>query len=218
MSTPTADQPTADRPGPDRPGPARPPADPFRRVALLSIAVLVPLVVVLLVLVNVLGSDDEGDGGSGEVADVSGTAPAPRAEDLPPVQVDTPEVTPTAELACPVLMAQLPLELAGETSRMVDSDTLNAYAWGDPAVVLVCGSAAPAGYVVGGPQTLVVSGVEWFVDLTDPDVYVWTTVDRIVPVQVTVPASSDSAAPTALSPIIATALPYVEPTPGPLPD
>ena len=213
MSTPTADQPTADRP---TPGP--PPADPLRRAALLATAVLVPVVVVVLVLVNVLRPDDAGEGGSPEVADVSGTAPAARDEDLPPVVVDTPDVTPAAELACPVLMAQLPLELAGETSRMVDSDTLNAYAWGDPAVVLVCGAAPAAGYVVGGPQTLVVSGVEWFVDLTDPDVYVWTTVDRIVPVQVTVPSSADSAVPTALSPIIATSIPYVEPTPGPLPD
>jgi len=185
-------------------------------VALLTTAVLVPLVVVLLVLVNVLGRDDA-DQTPDEVADVSGTAPAPRGN-LPPVPVDTPDVTPAADLACPVLMGQLPLELAGETSRMVDSDTLFAYAWGDPAVVLVCGVDPPAGYEVGGPQTLVVSGVEWFVDISDPDVYVWTTVDRIVPVQVTVPSSSDSAAPTALSPIIATAIPYVEPTPAPAAD
>ncbi|MCU1604426.1 MAG: hypothetical protein JWP46_891, partial [Modestobacter sp.] len=32
--------------------------------------------------------------------------------------------------------------------------------------------------------------------------------------EVRVPASSDSASPTALSPIIATALPYTEPVPG----
>lgn len=185
-------------------------------MALLTTAVLVPLVVALLVLVNVLGPDDATGQPPDEVADVSGTAPAQRG-DLPPVPVDTPDVTPATELACPVLMGQLPLELAGETSRMVDSDTLFAYAWGDPAVVLVCGVAPPAGYVVGGPQTLVVSGVEWFVDLSDPDRYVWTTVDRNVPVQVSVPSSSDSAAPTALSPIIATTLPYVEPTPAPAP-
>ena len=173
---------------------------------------LVPLVVVLLVLVNVLGPDGDDDR-SDEVADVAGTTASPRG-DLPPVPVDTPDVTPAADLACPVLMAQLPLEVAGETSRMVDSDSLFAYAWGDPAVVLVCGVEPPAGYVVGGPQTLLVSGVEWFIDTTDPDAYVWTTVDRNVPVQVTVPASSDSAVPTALSPIVATAIPYVQPTPA----
>ena len=106
---------------------------------------VVPVVVVLLVLVNVLGRGPDPDAG-GPVADVQGTGPAPRA-DLPPVVVDTPDVTPEADLACPVLMGQLPLELAGETSRQVDSDSLFAYAWGDPPVVLVCGVAPPAGYV-----------------------------------------------------------------------
>ena len=172
-----------------------------------------PLVVVLLVLVNVLGGDDGDDDASGP-AEVSGQTADPRG-DLPPVPVDTPDVTPAADLACPVLMGQLPLEIAGETSRQVQSDTPFAYAWGDPPVVLVCGVAPPAGYVVGGPQTFVVSGTEWFVDTTDPDAFVWTTVDRNVPVQVRVPSTSDSAIPTALSPIIATALPYVEPTPAP---
>jgi hypothetical protein len=171
----------------------------------------VPVVVVVLVLVNVLGSDGGEDGG-GPVADVSGTTSSPRG-DLPPVQVDTPEVTPAADLACPVLMAQLPLELAGETSRLVDSDSPFARAWGDPPVVLVCGVDPPAGYVVGA-ATIVISGVEWFVDTSDPDVVIWTTVDRNVQVQVQVPASSDSASVTALGPIIAKALPYTTPTPA----
>ncbi|MCZ2824059.1 MULTISPECIES: DUF3515 family protein [unclassified Modestobacter] len=207
MSTPAPD------PAPGQATP--PPADPLRRAALIATAVLVPLVVVLLVLVNVVGrgSEEEPDA----VAEISGTSSAPRAE-LPALPVDTPDITPEADLACPALMSQLPLELAEETSRRVDSDSPFAYAWGDPATVLICGADPPAGYVIGGPQTLLVSGVEWFVDTTDPDVYVWTTVDRNVPVQVRVPASSDSAAPTALSPLIAGAIPYVEPTPGPMPD
>jgi hypothetical protein len=174
--------------------------------------VVVPVVVVLLVLVNVLGrSDDPGAGRP--VADVQGTSPAPRG-DLPRVAVDTPEVTPEADLACPVLMGQLPLEIAGETARQVDSDSPFAYAWGDPPVVLICGVAPPAGYVAD-TGTLAISGVEWFVDDTDPDLYVWTTVDRLVPVEVRVPADHDSALVTALSPIISTTLPYTEPAPAP---
>jgi len=172
--------------------------------------VLVVVVAVVLVLVNVLGRG-EADDGPGTVAGVSGT-PSTARGDLPPVVVDTPDVTPEAELACPALMAQLPLELAGETSRMVDSDSLFAYAWGDPAIVLVCGVAPAAGYVVGA-QGIVINGVQWYVDTTDPDVVVWTTVDRLVPVQVQVPVSTDSALVTAASPIIATALPYQTPTP-----
>ncbi|SDX67577.1 Protein of unknown function [Modestobacter sp. DSM 44400] len=182
----------------------------LRRAAVLAAAVVVPVVVALVVLVNVLGPD--GDGGNGPVADIEGTTSAPRG-DLPTIVVDTPEVTAEAELACPVLMGQLPLELAGENSRMVRSDSPYAYAWGDPAVVLICGVAPPAGFVADA-ATLVVSGVQWFVDTSDPDTVVWTTVDRIVPVEVRVPASADSAVPTALSPIIATALPYTEPVPA----
>jgi hypothetical protein len=174
---------------------------------------VVPVLVVLLVLVNVLGRGDDGAGADGPVADVSGTAAAPR-EDLPPVVVDTPDVTPEADLACPVLMGQLPLELAGETSRQVDSDSPFAYAWGDPPVVLVCGVAPPAGYAAD-TGTLAVNGVEWFVDDSDPDAYVWTTVDRLVPVEVRVPAEYDSALVTALGPIISTTLPYTEPSPTP---
>jgi uncharacterized protein DUF3515 len=172
----------------------------------------VAVVAVVVVLVNLQRDDDGAADAGSAVADVSGSTSAPRG-DLPPVQVDTPDVTPAADLACPVLMAQLPLELAGETSRLVDSDTPYAYAWGDPAVVLVCGVDPPAGYVVGA-STFVISGVEWFVDDSDPDVVVWTTVDRNVPVQVSVPTSTDSASVTALCPVIGTALPYVTPTPG----
>jgi hypothetical protein len=173
--------------------------------------VLVPVVVILLVLVNLRGGDD-GSAADGPVADVSGTTSSPRG-DLPPVQVDTPAVTPAADLACPVLMGQLPLELAGEASRLVESDSPFGYAWGDPPVVLVCGVAPAAGYVVGA-ATIAISGVEWFVDTADPDVVVWTTVDRNVPVQVRVPATTDSATVTALCPILTTALPYADPTPA----
>jgi hypothetical protein len=43
---------------------------------------------------------------------------------------------------------------------------------------------------------------------------VWTTVDRPVYVQVSLPSSVDSAPVTALTPQIAATLPYREPTPG----
>ncbi|MQA36041.1 hypothetical protein GCU49_21150, partial [Modestobacter roseus] len=93
---------------PDAPAdPAPSPApDPLRRAALIALAVAVPLVAALLVVVNVVGGNEEPDGDDDAVAEISGTTSAPRG-DLPPVEVDTPEVTPEAELACPVLMDQL---------------------------------------------------------------------------------------------------------------
>jgi len=185
-------------------------------VALVAAAVLVPVVITLVVLVNVLG-------GSGDASDAahSGHGPAtidgatpPQREDLPVVPVEVPPVTPEADASCPALMSTLPVELAGEPSRRVDSDSPYAYAWGDPPIVLICGVDRPAGFVIGA-SAMQINGVQWYVDTSDPESTVWTTVDRPVYVEITLPADVDSAPVTALTSQIAAALPYQEPQPGP---
>jgi hypothetical protein len=196
----------------ETPAPGAPPEDPLRRVALIAAVVLVPVVVALIVLVNVLGPSDDADHSGHGPAAVEGSTPAPR-EDLPVLPVDVPPVTPEAEAACPALMGTLPLELAGETSRRVQSDSPYAYAWGEPPVVLICGVDRPAGFVVG-VSAIQINGVQWYVDTSDPDATVWTAVDRPVYVQITLPPEVDSAPVTALTPQIAAALPYRDPEPG----
>jgi hypothetical protein len=174
----------------------------------------VPVVVALVVLVNVLGRSGSDDhSGHGGPAEVQGSTPPGRA-DLPVLPVDVPPVTPEADASCPALMGTLPLELTGEPSRRVQSDSPYAYAWGDPAIVLVCGVDRPAGFVAG-VSAIQINGVQWYVDTSDPNTTVWTTVDRPVYVQVRLPASVDSAPVTALTTQIAAALPYREPDPGP---
>ena len=177
----------------------------MRRAALIATAVAVPVVLVVIVLVHVVGNS------SGSPAAVAGPATSPRAG-LPVLPVTVPPVTPQANVSCPVLMKTLPLDLMGEPSRRVRSASAFAYAWGDPPVVLVCGVAAPAGYVRGA-SAIQINGVQWYVDTGDPHTTVWTTVDRTVNVEVRVPASIDSAPVTALTAQIAKALPYREPTP-----
>jgi hypothetical protein len=189
-----------------------PPEDPLRRVALIAAAVLVPVVVGLVLVVNLLGPGDRADDGAQEPAAVDGGAPAQR-EDLPLLPVEVPPATPEADASCPALMDALPLELAGEPARRVASDTPHAHAWGEPPVVLVCGVDRPGGFVVG-TSAIQINGVQWYVDTSDPDATVWTTVDRPVYVQVTLPPEVDSAPVTALTPQIAAALPYREPEPG----
>jgi uncharacterized protein DUF3515 len=181
-------------------------------VALISTAVLVPVILTLIVLVNVLRPDGD-DGAPDQVPAQVDDGTASGREDLPVLPVEVPPATPETDASCPALMGTLPLELAGEPSRRVDSDTPYAYAWGDPAVVLVCGVEPPAGFVVG-VSALQINGVQWYVDTDDPDTTVWTTVDRPVHVQISLPASVDSAPVTALTPEIAAALPYREPTPA----
>ena len=168
--------------------------------------------VLAVVLVRVLGGGDDA-GSSGPVADISGT-PAPQRTDTAPLPVQVPPVTPEAEASCPGLMGNLPLDLAGEQSRPVDSDSPFAYAWGDPAVVLVCGVDRPAGFVATA-GLIQINGVQWYVDDSDPDTVVWTAVDRPVYVQVRIPSSVDSGPVAALSPIIGATLPAQDPRPGP---
>lgn len=156
--------------------------------------------VALLVLIRVLGPGTEDDGGA---AVVSGATPTQR--DDSPVEVDTPPITPAADAACPALMSQLPLDLVGDPSRRVASESPYAYAWGDPATVLVCGVDQP---VVPADGLLVtVTGLTWWVNTDDPTVNVWTTVDRQVAVQLRIPASTDGAASAALGPIVLAAVP-----------
>jgi Protein of unknown function (DUF3515) len=194
--------------------PPAPPEDPFRRAALLALAVLVPVVVAVVVLVNVLGgrSGQADHSGHDVPAEIEGSAPSER-DDLPLLPLEAPPVSPEAEAACPALVSTLPFELLGEPSRRVDSDSPFVYAWAEPPVVLICGVERPGGWVAGVPA-IQINGVQWHVDISDPETTVWTTVDRPVYVRVTVPASIDSAPVTALTTPIAEALPYQEPTPG----
>ncbi|MGY1696957.1 DUF3515 domain-containing protein [Geodermatophilus sp. SYSU D00814] len=171
-------------------------------------AVVVPVLVVVLVLVRVAGDDDGDDGGAddgGAVADVSGGAGQQRAEDLPVLPVEVPPPTPEADAACPALMGALPLDLLGEPARLVDSDTPYAAAWGDPAVVLVCGVPQPEG-LDAGAGLLQINEVTWFVEQSD-EATVWTAVDRAVFVRVTLPPDVDSAPVTVLSDVLADTLP-----------
>lgn len=171
-----------------------------------------PVVVALVILANVLGGSGDDDTAATGPAEIDGTAPPQRA-DLPPLAVEVPAVTPAAEEHCPAVMGTLPLELAGEQSRPVESDSPFAYAWGEPPVVLVCGVDRPAGWVVSA-AAIQINGVQWYVDTSDRDTTVWTTVDRPVYVEIRLPATVDSAPVTALTAALAQALPYQEPTPG----
>ncbi|GAA4690647.1 hypothetical protein GCM10023349_01480 [Nocardioides conyzicola] len=81
---------------------------------------------------------------------------------------------PSAEdaQACRDLVADLPDTLAGLQRREVTGDTAYAAAWGDPAIVLVCGAADPAGRT-DASTCVQVGRTGWYV----PDSVLATTVD-----------------------------------------
>jgi hypothetical protein len=169
--------------------------------------VLVPVVIAAVVLTNVLGGDVD------DPAARVGASPEPQRADLPVLPLEVPPVTPEADAECPALMSGLPLELVGEQSRRVRTDSPFAYAWGDPPIVLVCGVDRPEGFAPDS-SLFQINGVQWFVDDSAEDTVVWTAVDRSVYVEVTVPATVDSGPATVLSTTIAAVLPYREPEPG----
>ncbi|MGY1722509.1 DUF3515 domain-containing protein [Blastococcus sp. SYSU DS0533] len=186
--------------------------DPLRRAAILITAVTLPVVIALVVLVNLRGAEEPARESEGP-ATVDGVTPV-RPEDLPTLELDSPVLGPEAEQSCTALLGNLPLELAGEPSRRVQSGTPFVYAWGEPPVVLTCGVERPAGWTVGA-SAIQINGVQWHVDTSDPDATVWTAVDRPVYVEVRLPPGVDSAPVTALTVPLAEALPYQEPAPGP---
>ncbi len=94
--------------------------------------------------------------------------------------------------ACRSLLQALPDNVADQPARPVEPDDGWAAAWGDPAIVLTCGGAAPEGFRRTSTCTTV-NDVDWFIpeEQLESDVAVeltMTTVNRAQFVEVTLPA------------------------------
>jgi hypothetical protein len=124
------------------------------------------------------------------------------------VRVELPRTSSPAVLtACANLVKALPADVEGGHRRgAVGSDghvRQRAAAWGSPATVLRCGVTEPAAIVVGGPDYTPLSNqyvgigdatgahqVNWLIE-DHGDSVTFTTTDRAVYVEVTVPYSGD---------------------------
>lgn len=108
------------------------------------------------------------------------------------VPVDSPSPDPAARVRCEQLLDALPDTVADELRRPVDPDDALGAAWGDPAIVLTCGVARPAGFDRFS-SCQVVDGVGWFVPddqlYDDHTTAVLTAVSLRPLVQVEVPAA-----------------------------
>jgi hypothetical protein len=115
---------------------------------------------------------------------------------LPAVTVAAPpSPAPATTNACVQVFAKLPVQLGTLAPRRTDTDSSFVAAWGDPAVVVRCGVAKPA--VFGSPdaaQLLDVNSVLWQPDPQQART-VYTTVDRSVYIEVSVPAGVDQPLP-----------------------
>lgn len=163
--------------------------DPVARSA-ARLAALIAVPVALLAGIGVfalLNNDPGGSSGADPSPSPSPTAPAATG----PVQMPARELTERQQVVCRALLSQLPADLDGPAQRPVTAGPEQNAAYGDPPITVACGvppvEVPPTAFLPG------LSGVCWYAE-EGPDATVWTTLDREVPVRVTVPAAYDAPA------------------------
>lgn len=143
-------------------------------------------------------------GGFGSRGGQAGPSAPPRSQSSAPVSIAAPTLRAEQALACRALVAKLPVTLNDLARRPVTAGAEQNAAYGDPAVTVACGAPAVPPDVTDQP--LEMNGVCWFPERR-PGVTVWTTMDRQVPVAVTVPLAYDPPAKWVIdfsSPVLAT--------------
>lgn len=166
---------TERKPRPPRPG---------RRPALIATAIALP-VTVLLALAFTVGRVPKASS-----PDSSSSSPGPPAA---PLTVAASSLPAAAQTPCEKVSEKLPVTLAGLAPRAVYGPPF-VVAWGNPSVVYRCGVARPAGLSPGSSAGVIDTGtgpgrtVEWFA-VKRADLTVWTSIDRTVYLEVTVPAA-----------------------------
>ncbi len=137
--------------------------------------------------------------------------PAPQATS--PVEMAAPTLAPEVATVCRDVVAKLPATVREARRRPVTAGAEQNAAYGDPPITLACGTSRPS-----IPPTATVyplSGVCWYPQVVAAGT-AWTTVDRSVPVTVTVPGPSEGSAQTVIpfSAAVASDPPVTTPPPG----
>jgi hypothetical protein len=148
---------------------------------LLATVIALPVAVLTGVLVFNLGTPS---------GPATGPSAQPNAAATGPVTVAAPPLGSRAAVVCRALVAKLPERVRDAQRRPVSAGAEQNAAYGDPALVLSCGVAAPSYPSTDDVWSL--NGVCWHATAASGST-VWTTVDREVPVQVTVPGPADGA-------------------------
>ncbi|MFB9234258.1 DUF3515 family protein [Plantactinospora siamensis] len=163
---------------------AEPPAgkrpDRTTRVAALwATAVAVPIALLAGIAAVALWPDD-----APRPAASASAAPRPRPQSTAVVPVNAPALGGRAATLCRALTAKLPPKLNDLARRPVTAGAEQNAAYGDPALILRCGVPAPE--VPSTDDVWKINGVCWH-PVQRADATELTTVDREVPIQVTVP-------------------------------
>jgi hypothetical protein len=182
------------------------PSDPVRRHAARA-ATLVAVPVALAVI----GISFWTYGG----VNATNAAPTPSAapQATAPVTMAAPALTEDVAAVCRTVVAKLPETVLDLRRRPVTAGAEQNAAYGDPALTLSCGVAAPS--LPPTSQVYPLSGVCWSTQTATTGT-VWTTVDRTVPVAVTVPGRPDGSGQSVvpLSKVIVDAVPRLAAPPS----
>lgn len=157
-----------------------------RSAALWATSIALPVTVLVAILGFVaLRPDTPAD-------EPSPSPTTPRAQSSAPVEMAAPPLAERATLVCRALLAKLPATVRDLTQRPVTAGAEQNAAYGDPALTVACGATLPSYHPE--EKLWVVNAVCWHAkegkENTDPTVL--TTVDREVPVQVTVPSAYEA--------------------------
>ena len=104
------------------------------------------------------------------------------ALDVPP---PSPAPEGAAAYSCAALHGRLPDVVAGATTVPTKPQSALTSAWGAPAIVLRCGVVTPAA-LTATSQLVTIDGVDWLPEQLTAG-YLFTTVGRVLNVEVTVP-------------------------------
>jgi hypothetical protein len=143
-----------------------------RVATLVAVPVAVLVAVLLIWLTGALPEDDPL------------TRQPPTSKPTTPVSVTARTLAPRAATVCRALLARLPETLRGERQRPVTAGAEHNAAYGEPPLLVRCGVPGVTLPATSTETVYPLSRVCWLPDRTGR---VWTTLDREVPVSVTVP-------------------------------
>jgi hypothetical protein len=152
-----------------------------RRAALVATVVAIPVaVIVALVSFNALSSTS---------SPAATSSPSPHATATAAVAMPAPRLMPAHAQACLAFIAQLPNQLRNLPQRHVSAGPEQNAAFGDPPITVQCG--APEVHPSPTETIYPISGVCWAAS-PGKSATVWTTLDREVPVAVSIPNTYQS--------------------------
>lgn len=177
--------------------PSGPPDPATRSAALWATAIAVPVAVVVgLVVFAQIRPEPAPD------AQPAASASAPVVVPAAEVPMAAPRLSARASAVCLAVTSQLPATVRNLPARKVSAGPEQNAAWGEPPLTVACGVAQPQmcrtldagpGCVPLDTELLIMDNVCWYAAQT-PAGAVFTTMDREIAVQVTVPTGYEQPA------------------------